>query len=113
MDVEWRQNLFDGLASRIRFSRLALGALLRADDDLPAGDRFANTSGSAKFVERLDAPEDQVPGDRIHLWRRSDFHTSVFTGMVRFPQQARCVRRLFRKLHQGDEGAQAFLPILA
>src|SRR2546421_4450958 len=60
VDVEWRQNFLDGVASGIGIFECSLGALLRTDDDLSFGDRLADASSVAAFLGCVDAPENQI-----------------------------------------------------
>jgi hypothetical protein len=57
MDAERRSDVIDGLASRGRISKISLGSLLRAHDDLFAGHGGAGASDSVGDMERMDATD--------------------------------------------------------
>jgi len=64
---------------------------------------------AGKFMGCVDAPEDSIPGNRIYFRQRSDFHASVFAGLVRLQEETRRLRGLFREFRKGHEGSQTLL----
>src|SRR5512146_3123757 len=89
----------------------ALGSLLRADDDVSARNRIADLSASDINLERVVASDLYVQRTHLYFQRRSALHPPVLPRLVRFPQQARRLRRLLSELRYRDTSAQTVLPL--
>ena len=62
MDDEWRQDLCHGMDAGIQVHRRAMGHLLRADDDVPAGHRRARVQHSCVSWDAFSRPTMEFAG---------------------------------------------------
>jgi len=108
MDAEWRPDVFHGLATGYGFPALALGTLLRVDDDLPAGHRLAHSCVAPEYWNHFSRPVIHLQRVRLYQRERSLFTHQYSQAWYDFRDKRDAYADYFRKFGDRDRAHKAF-----
>src|SRR5215813_3195151 len=109
MDAQRRRHARSRMEARIGIPESAMGPLLRADGNVPDGDRITLASDTGIVVGGVEASSFRIRRIEIHQRQCTTLHSPVGSYLGGFSGEGRCTCRLFSKLGHGDRSSQAFL----